>query len=345
MPKRKAVKINNGGLMNFRENVLKLLSNKIPQDQKDKILQNMENEAKNNMLYAAYLTYYYHEIEHIHEKHLKFEKFINKEELKNKALKDADLAFVTAILMNSSVVFEPNITEMFKWFELSSELGNPLADFEMGFYHYQLALEGEDNQKEKEIGKAVKFFKKAREKGVVEATLALAELYVEIDDEKMARKYFNEAIEKGESDGYLGIALIEYDNKNFEKAKKYLLKSYQADKNRVAAFYLGGMYFEENENEKGFFYMEESAKQGNTDAMFDLGVLYLDGELIKKDEKKAFEYFSEAANKGDAGAQFYLGVFYREGKVVQKDDEKARYWFEKSAEQGDEDAIEALETF
>lgn len=331
--------------MSFRENVLKLLSNKASEGDKKAILEEMEKNADNNLAIAGYLAYYYHEVDHNHEKHNKYESLLSAKNLKELAKNDADLAFVVALLMSASILFEQNISEMITWFDVSSKNGNPLADFEMGFYYYQLALEGEESNMKAEVNKALTYFDKARKAGLTEAILAMAELYIEIDDAKNAKKMFEEAIQLNDSDGYLGSALIEYDNENFKKSKEYLLKSFEIDSNRVASFYLGGMYFEENDDEKGLYYLQKSAEQGNIDAMFDLGVLYLDGEVVKQNDQKAFDYFSYAAQKGDAGSQFYVGFFYKEGKVVKQSDEDAKYWFEAAADQGDEDAIEALESF
>jgi len=328
--------------MGFRENVLSLLSNKISEAAKQDILLGMENSAKENLVEAAYLVYYYHEIEHNHEKHHKFEALLEGKDLKELAKTDADLAFVVALFVGSSIFFDESVSEMKTWFELASKLGNPLADFEMGFYHYQIALEGEEKYKKVEIKKALAFFDKARAKGLIEATLAMAELYIEADDTENATKMFNEAIEKNDSDGYLGIALIEYDSQNFKKAKEFLMKSYNLDQNRVASFYLGGLFFEEENYKEGLRFFEESAKQGNYDAMFDLGVLYLEGEVVEQSDRKAFDYFKVAAEKGDPGSQFYIGVFYQEGRIVEQSDDDAKFWFEAAAEQGDEDAIEML---
>jgi len=331
--------------MNFRENVLRLLSNKASEADKKNILEEMEKNADTNLAVAGYLVYYYHEVEHNHEKHHKYESLLEGKDLKEIAINDADLAFVIALLMSSSILFEQNISEMIKWFDISSKNGNPLADFEMGFYHYQIALEGEEKNSKEQFKKSLSFFEKAKNSGLIEATLAMAEVYIEMDDADNAKKLFEEAVKLNDSDGYLGIALIEYDNQNFKKSKELLLKSFDIDHNRVASFYLGGMFFEEKNNKKGLYYLEESAKQGNIDAMFDLGVLYLDGEIVKQDDKKAFNYFSYAAERGDAGSQFYVGVFYKEGRIVKQSDDEARYWLEAAADQGDEDAIEILDSF
>jgi len=331
--------------MEFRESVLRLLSNKISESDRKELLEKMETKAKEELAFTAYMVYYYNEIQHDHEKSHEFEALLKGKDLKRMAETDADLAYVVALFVGTSIYFDENIAEMQEWFALSSKNGNPLADFEMGFYHYQIAIEGEKKHSKKEFEKAITYFTKVKNAGLVEGTLALAELYIENDDVDNATKMFNDAIEKNDSDGYLGLALIEYDNKNYKKAKDFLLKSFNLDKNRVASFYLGGMYFEEKNVEEGLKYFEESANQGNFDAMFDLGVLYMEGEVVKADEKKAFDYFKVAAEYGDAGAQFYLGVFYKEGKVVAQNDKQARYWLESAAEQEDEDAIEMLNSF
>ncbi len=330
--------------MDFVKSVLGLLSNKISDANKQDILTKMDVEAKENLAFAGYLLYYYSQVEHDHEKHVELENLFKDKDIKSMAKNDGNLAFIVGLFYGSAIIFDENISEMEKWFNHATDLGNPLGSFELGFYHYQIAFEGEDNMQKSEIEKAKNYFQKSRELGVIEASLALAELYIEIDDEKMARKMFQEAIEKEDSDGYLGIALIEYDGKNFEKAKEYLLKSFEMDKNRSAAFYLAGIFFDEGDNEKGLYYINESAEQGNVDAIFDLGVLYLEGEIVEQDDQNAFDCFSYAAQRGDAGAQFYLGVFYKEGRVVEQSDEEAKYWFEAAAEQGDEEAIEVLST-
>jgi len=331
--------------MDFRKSVLNLFSNKVSEEDKKNILKEMENKADDDIVIRGYLAYYYHEIDHDHNKHLKYEENLDEKELIEKAKQDADTAYITALLTSAGIVFDESVSDMKKWFEFSAEKGNPLADFEMGFYHYHLGLEGEEKNSMKEFKRALEYFDKAAKKDLVEAVLAMAEIYVEIDDRQNAEKMFKKALKYGDSDGYLGLALLEYDSNNYKKAKEYLLKSYETDKNRIAAFYLAGMYMEEGDNEKGLFYLRDSAEQGNIDAMFDLGVIHFEGELLPQDDEKAFEYFMKAAQKGDAGSQFYIGVFYKEGRVVEQSDSDAKYWLEAAADQGDEDAIELLNNF
>jgi TPR repeat protein len=68
--------------------------------------------------------------------------------------------------------------------------------------------------------------------------------------------------------------------------------------------------------------------------MFNLGVLYHNGQGVAQDHAKAREWYEKAAAKGDASAMFNLGVLYDNGFGVAKDYAKAREWYEKAAARG-----------
>lgn len=75
------------------------------------------------------------------------------------------------------------------------------------------------------------------------------------------------------------------------------------------------------------------AKSGNADAMFQLGAMYHDGQLVKQDFATAMDWFGKAAAKGDERAQFNLGVMYYIGEGVKQNYAKAQSWFEAAAKQ------------
>lgn len=83
---------------------------------------------------------------------------------------------------------------------------------------------------------------------------------------------------------------------------------------------------------------EQASAEGNKNSQTSLGLYYLHGRCVKKDDKKAFDYFSQAATdgdiSGDANGQNNLGVSYVLGIGVHQDPEQAVIWFKKSAEQG-----------
>ena len=77
---------------------------------------------------------------------------------------------------------------------------------------------------------------------------------------------------------------------------------------------------------------------GDVLAMYDLGVLYFQGQGVKLDQKKAFKYFRMAANRGLPKAQCNLGKSCYFGEGVPQDYAEAVRLYELAAEQGHTEA-------
>ena len=77
--------------------------------------------------------------------------------------------------------------------------------------------------------------------------------------------------------------------------------------------------------------VREGRRQGQRDAMSNLGLLYDNGQGVAQDYAKAREWYEKAADKGDADAMFNLGLLYDNGQGVAQDYAKAREWYEKAA--------------
>src|SRR5262249_55943197 len=84
---------------------------------------------------------------------------------------------------------------------------------------------------------------------------------------------------------------------------------------------------------------EKAAAKGDASAMFNLGVLYHNGQGVAQDYAKAREWYEKAAAKGDASAIYNLGVLYDNGFGVTQDYAKAREWYEKAAAKGQASAM------
>jgi TPR repeat protein len=76
------------------------------------------------------------------------------------------------------------------------------------------------------------------------------------------------------------------------------------------------------------------AESGNTEAQYDVGVLFALGQGVEADPEVAANWYRRAASLGHAKAQFNLGVALLEGKGVEADVTEAARWLEKSAKQG-----------
>ena len=91
-----------------------------------------------------------------------------------------------------------------------------------------------------------------------------------------------------------------------------------------------------------------AAEEGNTTAMEELAMLYLNGDeeqKVKSDPEKGVYWFTKLAETGDATAMFNLGLHYAKGHGIQRDFEKAAEWMEKAAEAGDDDAPKLIEEY
>ncbi len=86
--------------------------------------------------------------------------------------------------------------------------------------------------------------------------------------------------------------------------------------------------------EKAIELLEKSANQGNAEAQCSLGYIYIDGDGVPKDFTKAFEWLMKAAKQGNLDAFFAIGSAYSEGEGVPQDDVKAVEWWSKAAERG-----------
>src|SRR5262249_9754331 len=77
------------------------------------------------------------------------------------------------------------------------------------------------------------------------------------------------------------------------------------------------------------------AEKGETDAQALLARLYMMGQGVLKDPELATKWFKTAADQGNAEAQFFLGSMYL---LPQKDVTEGLKWMRLAAEQGNQDA-------
>ena len=81
---------------------------------------------------------------------------------------------------------------------------------------------------------------------------------------------------------------------------------------------------------------------GNTDAMFNLGVRYDEGNGVSQDKQKSIELYQKAADMGFTNAMVNLGVCYEKGDGVSQDKKKAIELLQRASDMGNTDAITQL---
>ncbi|MBN2693984.1 SEL1-like repeat protein, partial [bacterium] len=154
-----------------------------------------------------------------------------------------------------------------------------------------------------------------------------------------------------------GKGFLFYKNEMFEiewsdidtKIEFIYLKEYKNDKKRMAnkgigiiIKNIGDNYLENNNILKAFECYKIASELENSDAMFNIGFFYLNGDGIAQDYFKATEWFQKSAELGNNLAMLSLGICYLEGNGVIQNHLKATEWFQKSAELGNLDAINFL---
>ena len=81
-----------------------------------------------------------------------------------------------------------------------------------------------------------------------------------------------------------------------------------------------------------------AAEQGDPKGQLNLGVLYINGRGMEKDEARAAFWFRRAAEQGDLHAQNNIAYLYYTGRGVPRDMTYAYMWFAFAASQGSESA-------
>lgn len=82
------------------------------------------------------------------------------------------------------------------------------------------------------------------------------------------------------------------------------------------------------------------AQKGNTNAMYQLGMFYKQGQGVEKSIPEAQKWFTKASDLGHAESQFKLGDMYFGGEIKsEQSDAEALKWWRKAAAQGHAEAL------
>jgi len=121
--------------------------------------------------------------------------------------------------------------------------------------------------------------------------------------------------------------------KNYDKMFKDLLPCAEAGmplaQNYIGLFYLEGLGVEKDEA-KGFQYLERGAINKSPIAQNNLGNLYREGKGCTLDMDKAVYWYQKAADAKNSRAAYSLGYMYLKGFGVPQDYALAVSWFKKS---------------
>ncbi|MBZ0182186.1 MAG: dynamin family protein [Melioribacteraceae bacterium] len=137
-----------------------------------------------------------------------------------------------------------------------------------------------------------------------ETDIIFPEDYSKLPNEKLIQLSNEE-----DSDAMYELGIRAKVNKNIDDSLKWFLKSaeYENDNslNQLGLFYLNGIGVDKDE-QKAFNYFLRASKQINSEAFTNLGLCYLNGIGVDKDLNKSKYYFEKGASFNNPIAQYHL---------------------------------------
>jgi len=121
-------------------------------------------------------------------------------------------------------------------------------------------------------------------------------------DPDLALAYIDQGLQAAPEDKQL-LALKEQINRSFNANESF---------SKAERLYHG--YKGNRDLSRAAFYYRKAAEHGHREAMNALGVMYVDGKGLDRDEDEAMKWFSKAANDNDAEAMYNLALGYLFGE-------------------------------
>jgi len=136
-----------------------------------------------------------------------------------------------------------------------------------------------------------------------------------------------------------------FDNKQYKRAYQiWLPLAEQGDQEaqyNIGLLYMKGNGVEKNER-TALHWFTRAGEQGMADAQYNAGVMFYSGKGVYPDHKSAIEWWTLAANQGNPNAQNNLANMYAFAYGTKREPEKALNLWSAAAKQGHPDAIHAL---
>ena len=180
---------------------------------------------------------------------------------------------------------------------------------------------------EKSKANVIPTCEKAVNLGVANAKTILGYYFLrEGSDVKKGEQLIKEAAEAGDPSGMRFWADILEKNNKISEAEIFAKRSADAGDSEAMNNYARLLH---KKNDKLFYndvikYYEKSINLGGTNALVNLGALYINGDLLKKNVDKALNLFSLAASRGSMEAYNWLGIVHQKEKGGLENREIAR---------------------
>jgi len=241
---------------------------------------------------------------------------------------------------------EKNYKKAIYWFEKAAGQNNKSAQ-----YHYGLMLMNGRGVK-KQVEKGMKWLKKSADQEFPPAKKAIADMY---SSGNGLKKDMNKAVGMYEDltqykmlGAYKALAKI-YKNKElefFDLKRSFVMWQHAAEwddneaRHNLGLAYVKGEGVAKNDTE-AIRWFELSAQDGVNASKNSLGLIY-SGSGAERECEKAVRWYKSSAEAGYVSSQHNLGHLYEIGNCLDKDLEKAYFWLSLAANNGDDEAQESV---
>lgn len=206
---------------------------------------------------------------------------------------------------------EKNLQFAFKWYKKAAEDNLPAAQHALS-YMYKTGEGCERN-----IVRAYYWVEKAAENDYEDAYYIVGKSYLEgicfeINYEK-AYHYLKKGYEAFDTDCIESLADMYYSglyvDKDVMKALDLYNKSIECGNTNIF-FKVGKMYEDENMIDEAIDLYDMGSKEGDLKCIQRLGIMYYNGELVKRDTEKAIKYIEIASENKAPHAMYMLAIAY-----------------------------------
>ena len=164
-------------------------------------------------------------------------------------------------------------------------------------------------------------------------------------DPEMAIAFFKIAAELGHMLAQMAVGSYYYALNDCYEAIKWIGMAAELG-NAEALFNMGIFYLEgmgcDQDMEKCANYLHRAARRRHPEAQFAYADLLSNGWGIEQDEKRAMKWYLDAAENGHVEAMYRLGEIYAEGRIVPEDLAAAAKWYNAACEKGHRAAAQKL---
>ena len=211
-----------------------------------------------------------------------------------------------------------------EYFQKASDLGNLDAMFLLG----KCYRDGDGVEENEAIGDSL--INKAFELGSAEAQIDMGRRYKLDEDTTQAIYWYQKAAEQGHvyAQYHLGLLYMKLaytekiDTISNDSSIVYTTKLNDLNPNAL------------QDAEKGGYWLQKAAEQGECHAQYHMGVCYYEGKGVEQSYTEAVKWWQKSAEQGECGSRSMMSLVmcYYEGVGVSKDKNQAVYWFGKLIE-------------